>query len=234
VGGVGGPGGASGAGAGGEAGGAAASEVREIEVDRVLVAVGVTGAVDGIGLETVGLKPVHGFLAVDRHLRTGIPGLYAIGDLVGPPLLAHTASSQGAHAAEHAAGVSGPEYDATWTPAAVFTHPQVASVGLREHELEPRRMRARVGRFPFSASGKAVAEGEVTGFVKVLLEEGSDRLLGAHVIGPLASELIAELTLMGRARVSAADLLRTIHTHPTLSETIPEAVGAALGIGIHG
>ncbi len=224
---------AAGGTAGIAAGGAMGGEVREVEVDRVLVAVGVTGAIDGIGLETLGVKPERGFLAVDGHLRTGAAGLYAIGDLVGPPLLAHTASSQGVHAAEHAADLAGPEYDATWTPAAVFTHPQVASVGLREHELAGRGLRARVGRFPFSALGKAVAEGEVTGFVKVLLEEGSDRLLGAHVVGPHASELIAELTLVGRARVSAADLLRTIHTHPTLSEAIPEAFGAALGIGIH-
>jgi dihydrolipoamide dehydrogenase len=216
------------------AGSDAASQGQEIEVDRVLVAVGVNGAVDGIGLETLGLKSEGGFLPVDGHLRTGAPGLYAIGDLVGPPLLAHTASSQGVHAAEHAAGLAGSEYDATWTPAAVFTHPQVASVGLREHELAARGLHARVGRFPFSALGKAVAEGEVAGFVKVLLEEGSDRLLGAHVVGPLASELIAELTLAGRTRVSAADLLHTIHTHPTLSEAIPEAFGAALGIGIHG
>jgi len=219
---------------GSEAGGEPGGEPREIEVDRVLVAVGVTGAVDGIGLETLGVKPERGFVPVDGYLRAGAAGLYAIGDLVGPPLLAHTASSQGVHAAEHAAGLAGSEYDATWTPAAVFTHPQVASVGLREHELAARGLRARVGRFPFSALGKAVAEGEVAGFVKVLLEEGSDRLLGAHVIGPLASELIAELTLAGRARLSAAEVLRTIHTHPTLSEAIPEAFGAALGIGIHG
>ncbi len=207
-----------------------------LEVDRVLVAVGVTGATADLGLETVGVTPEEGFLKVDGHLRTSAPGLYAIGDLVGPPLLAHTASSQGIHAAEHAAGKVREEepYDATWTPAAVFTHPQVASVGLREHDLAARGLKARVGRFPFSASGKAVAEGDVAGFVKVLLEEATGRLLGAHIIGPAASELIAELTLAGRNSLKAEDVLRTIHTHPTLSEALPEAVGAALGIGIHG
>ena len=205
----------------------------EILVDRILVAVGVTGATDDLGLETVGITPERTFLAVDGHLRTTAAGLYAIGDLTGPPLLAHVAAAQGIIAAEHAAGLAPAAFDPRWVPGAVFTHPQVASVGLREQDLTPDQ-RVKIGRFPYSASGKALAEGEIAGFVKVILDEGSGKLLGAHIIGSVASELIPELTLTGTAGLTADDLLRTIHTHPTLAEAIPEAYGAALGQAIHG
>jgi len=120
-------------------------------------------------------------------------------------------------------------YDPTWTPAAVFTHPAVASVGEREDADRP----VRVGRFPFSALGRAVAEGEVAGLVKVVIDPESERLLGAQIVGPQAAELIAPLTVAGRARIPAGELLRTIWTHPTFSEAIAEAIGDALGRGIH-
>lgn len=205
----------------------------ELAIDTILVAVGVAGDTEGLGLETVDLTPERSFLPVDGHLRTAVAGLYAIGDLTGPPLLAHVASAQGIIAAEHAAGLDPAPYDSRWVPGAIFTHPQVASVGLREQDLAEDQP-VKIGRFPYSASGKAVAEGEVTGFVKVLLDGMDDTLLGAHIIGSVASELIPELTLTATAGLTARDLLRAIHAHPTLAEAIPEAFGAALDQAIHG
>jgi len=205
-----------------------------IAADCALVAVGVGGAVEGLGLEQVGLAPERGFLPVDEMQRTGVDGIYAIGDLTGPPLLAHLAAAEGGCAAEHLLGLGPEPVVRNWIPGAVFTHPQVASVGARERDLSKEGVAFRTGRFPFSALGKAVADGEVAGFVKVLVAEEGDALLGAHAVGPLASELIAELTLAGTHGIDAQKVLHTIHTHPTLSEAIPEAFGAAFGLGIHG
>lgn len=206
----------------------------EVAADCALVAVGVGGAVDGLGLEQVGLQQERGFLRVDEMQRTATARIYAIGDLTGPPLLAHLAAAEGVCAAEHLLGSDPAPVVRNWIPGAVFTHPQVASVGARERELSEKGVAFRTGRFPFSALGKAVAEGEVAGFVKVLVAEEGGALLGAHAVGPMASELIAELTLAGTHGVDGRKVLRTLHTHPTLSEAIPEAFGAAFGLGIHG
>jgi dihydrolipoamide dehydrogenase len=227
-----------------------ASQAAEIEADRILVAIGVTGNVEEIGLETLGLHAPGGFVPVDEHMRTEAAGVYAIGDLTGPPLLAHAASAHGIHAADHAAFTLGAErprdaavhaIDAEpepiareWIPGVVYTHPQIASVGLDEATARERHGEVEVGRFAFVGLGRAVAEGEPGGFVKVILERGGGRLLGGHIVGPIAGELIAELTLAGRCGLPARAVLATIHAHPTFAEALPEAVGAALGEAIHG
>ncbi len=203
-----------------------------IEADCALVAIGLTGNVEDLGLEAAGIPIERGFLTVDGDLRTSLPNLYAIGDLAGPPLLAHKASAEGMRAADHAAGAATGRRDPQWIPAVVYTHPLVASVGLSEAEARAAEGQIRIGRFPMRASGRALAEGETGGFVKVILTDGG-RLLGAQVVGLGADELIAELTLIGRSAIPAEEVLHTIHAHPTLAETIPEAFGAALGQGIH-
>ncbi|MBM3316548.1 MAG: dihydrolipoyl dehydrogenase [Candidatus Eisenbacteria bacterium] len=212
-----------------------------IEADRVLVAVGVRGNVEDLGLETLGIVPERGFVAADEHQRTSAPGVYAIGDLTGPPLLAHAASAQGIHAADHAAHAAGrlggPEPESVareWMPGVVYTRPQVASVGLDEATARARHGAVDVGRFPFVGLGRAVAENETGGFVKVILEPGTRKLLGAHAVSPIAGELIAELTLIGRCGLSADAVLATVHAHPTMAEAVPEAFGAAVGLGLHG
>lgn len=222
------------------AGGTPAQEA-PLEAECVLVAIGVAGNSEEIGLDSVGLAAERGFVPVDEHQRTAAPGVYAIGDLTGPPLLAHAASAQGLHAADHAAhaagrpGVAEPQPVAReWIPGVVYTHPQIASVGLDEPAARARHGEIAVGRFPFVASGRAVAENETGGFVKVLLDPATRRLLGAHVASPIAGELIAELALAGRCGLSADEVLATVHAHPTLAEAIPEAFGAALGLGVHG
>jgi dihydrolipoamide dehydrogenase len=213
--------------------GSADETLQSVAADRVLVAVGVTGNVEDLGLATVGIVSEAGFVTADAHMRTGADGVYAIGDLTGPPLLAHLASAEGMHAAEHAAGRDLPEMDRRWIPAVVFTDPEVASVGLDERRAAAGGRRTKVGRFPFRASGKAVADGAIGGFVKTILEAESGRLLGAHLVGRGAAELVAELTVMGQCGLDARQLLRTLHAHPTLAETIPEALAAALGQAIH-
>jgi dihydrolipoamide dehydrogenase len=239
----------------GEVRASAAAEPAEIEADRILVAIGVAGNVEGIGLESLGLQARGGFVPVDEHMRTGAAGVYAIGDLTGPPLLAHAASAHGIHAADHAAFTLGaaragngavrdaaahaitaaPEPIAReWIPGVVYTHPQIASVGLDEATARARHGEVEVGRFHFVGLGRAVAENEPGGFVKVILERGGGRLLGGHIVGPVAGELIAELTLAGRCGLPARAVLATIHAHPTYAEGVYEAFGAALGEGIHG
>ena len=198
-----------------------------LDVDAVLVAVGVTGVVEGLGLGSVGIDDAGGILETDAYQQTAVPGIYAIGDVAGPPQLAHAAAAQGDLAAEHMCGQGPRPFDSRLVPGAVFTHPQVASVGLREQDLRDREG-VGIGRFPFSASGKAVAEGEVSGMVKILVDEKTGRILGAHIVGPSASELIAELTLAAQAEIPAREILGTIHTHPTLAEAVAEAVGASI------
>ncbi|MBD3236746.1 MAG: dihydrolipoyl dehydrogenase [Candidatus Eisenbacteria bacterium] len=204
-----------------------------LEVDRLLAAVGIVADLEGLGLDSVEL-PRDGYVAVDDHLRTAVPGLYAIGDLTGPPQLAHRASAQGIHAAEAAAGQSPPAYDSNWTPAVVYTQPQLASVGLQEEEARARGIGLRVGRFAFSASGKAMTDGEMAGFVKVIVEQKTGRLIGGVIAGSEAGELIGELAIAGRLGLPVDELIRVQHPHPTLSEAVGEALAAALGQPIHG
>ncbi|MFH1143876.1 MAG: FAD-dependent oxidoreductase [Candidatus Eisenbacteria bacterium] len=206
---------------------------QSIIVDRILVAAGVVPRIRDLGLDRVGLGEEGGFLPVDEHLRTRVPSIYAIGDLIGAPLLAHAASAEGIHAVEHAAGRDPVPLDHRWTPAVVFTEPAFASAGSTEAAAREEHGEVRVGRFPYRASGRALAEGSTHGFVKVILDAAGQRLLGAHVVGPGAGETIAELALIGRCGIPMREVLATVHAHPTLCEAIPEAILAARGEGIH-
>jgi dihydrolipoamide dehydrogenase len=211
----------------------AASAAAELEVDAVLVAIGVVANSEDLGAAAADLAREGGFLKVDAQCRTALPGLYAIGDLIGPPLLAHAASAEALQAVDHAAGRPRAELDARWVPGVVYTRPPIATAGLTEAEARAQGHDVAVGRFPFRASGRAVAEGETRGWLKVILDRRNETLLGGQIVGPGADELIAELTLIGRCAIPARMVLETVHAHPTLAEAVPEAFAQALGEGLH-
>ncbi len=206
-------------------------EVREFS--RVLVAIGVVGNTEGLGLEGVGVELDRGMIKVNEDLRTTCPGIYAIGDVAGPPWLAHKASAEGIHCVERIAGHAGKPVDKTNIPGCTYCEPQVASVGLTEELARERNIPLKIGKFPFSASGKALALEEKEGFVKVLFDERTGELVGCHIIGPGATELIAEAALARTLEATEAEILGTIHAHPTLAEALHEAVGQAFGEGVN-
>ena len=212
---------------------AAGGEGEQIEVDRVLVAIGVVGNTEGLGLEAAAVALERGWVKVDADLRTSCPGIYAIGDVAGPPWLAHKASAEAIHCVERLAGHAGKPVDYANIPGCTYCEPQVASVGLTERACAERGLAVKIGRFPFSASGKALAIDDKEGFVKLIFGAEHGELLGAHLIGPSATELIAELTLARTLEATEAEILGTIHAHPTLAEAIHEATGLAFGEGVN-
>jgi dihydrolipoamide dehydrogenase len=198
-----------------------------LDCDRLLVCVGRRALTDGLRLEEVGVKidAATGCVVVDTHYRTSVPSIYAIGDLIPGPMLAHKASAEGIAAAEIIAGRPAEvNYDAI--PSIVYTWPQVASVGLSEDQVKERSIPYRTGSYPFAGSGRARCLGETEGFVKVIAHEKTDRILGVHILGPRAEDLIAECVLAMEFGASAEDIARTVHAHPTLSETLMEAAAA--------
>ncbi|MCX7819322.1 MAG: dihydrolipoyl dehydrogenase [Kiritimatiellae bacterium] len=206
---------------------------RTMEGDCLLVAVGRRPVTDGLSPERAGLEPDEkGYLRADRWNRTRVPGVYAIGDVNGGPQLAHAATSQGLIAASDALGRR-PSPNETLVPGVIFTHPEVALVGLTEAEASRQNVRVRVARFPFSALGRAVAAGESTGFVKWLAEEESGRLVGAAAVGPHATDLISEAAVAIRAELTVEELGRTIHPHPTYGEIWMEAAHVLEGHPVH-
>jgi dihydrolipoyl dehydrogenase len=205
----------------------------KVETEMVLVTVGRVPASAGLGFERIGLHLKQGFVQVDEHCQTNLPGVYAIGDVTGRHLLAHYASHQGLVAVEHALGNQSAAVDEDAVPAAIFTSPEIATVGLTSQECERRGIGHRQGIFPFRALGKAQAIGEIEGFVKVIAASESDRIIGMHIIGPDASTLLAECTLAVNRRVTLAEFARTIHAHPTLAEAVWEAVEDVRGCSIH-
>ena len=200
---------------------------------KVLVAIGVQGNIEHVGLETAGVRSERGFIPVDAHCRTNVPGIYAIGDVNGPPCLAHVASAEGIATVEAIAGLDTPGLNQHNIPACTYCQPQVASVGLTEEAARQAGHSIRVGRFPFSASGKALAIGESEGLVKVIFDADSDELLGAHIIGAEATDLIAEVGIARTLETTHYEILKTVHAHPTLSEAVMEAVGNAFNEAIH-
>ncbi|MEO8879714.1 MAG: dihydrolipoyl dehydrogenase [Gemmatimonadaceae bacterium] len=204
-----------------------------LEADRVLVSVGRKPSLSGIDAKALGLAlGARGEIVVDDQLRTNLPGVYAIGDVVGGQLLAHKAEDEGIIAVEVIAGQkSHMHYDAM--PAIVYTTPEVASVGLTEEQVKASGRAYKLGSFPYSANARARTAGDATGFVKLIADAETDQLLGAHIIGPTASELLGELTLTMEFGGSSEDIALTIHPHPTLSETTREAALAVLGRAIH-
>lgn len=206
---------------------------RTVQGSKMLVAIGVQGNIEQLGLETAGVRSERGFIPVDAHGRTNVPGIYAIGDVNGPPCLAHVASAEGIATVEAIAGLDHPGVNRQNIPGCTYCQPQVASVGLTEQAARQAGHTIRVGRFPFQASGKALAVGESEGMVKVIFDADSDELLGAHILGAEATDLIAEVSIARTLETTHYEILKTVHAHPTLSEAIMEAVGNAYGEAIH-
>lgn len=204
----------------------------EVVVDKVLVAVGRRPRSQGFGLEALGVRrDEKGFVQVNRRVETSLPGFYAIGDVAGPPLLAHKAMREGLVAAENAAGKNA-AFDFQ-IPSVVYTQPEWASVGLTEEEAKKAEYKVKVGKFPLSASGRALTLGAAEGMMKVVGDEETDLLLGVHLVGPMAGELVAEAALALEMGATVSDLALTIHAHPTLSESLMEAAEAFHKQAIH-
>ena len=204
----------------------------KLECDLVLVAVGVQPNVEDLGLDEVGVAVTRQGIKVDERMRTSVPGVYAIGDCIGPPLLAHVASAEGVVAAEAAAGREPEPLDDVQMPRCTYCVPQVASVGYTEQQARERGVEVKVGKFPFSASARAHAAGDATGFVKVVVDGGSGRILGTHMIGAEVTELLPEMVMAPALDVRADQFERFVHAHPTLSEAVKHATMAAVGLAI--
>jgi dihydrolipoamide dehydrogenase len=204
-----------------------------LEADRVLLAVGRRPYTEGLGLENAGLfTDEKGRIPVDEHLRTKLPHIYAIGDVIRGPMLAHKASEEGIAAVEHMAkGFGHVDYQAI--PSVVYTHPEVAGVGYTEEELKEKGIPYKVGKFPYTASGRARAMGDTEGFIKVLAHAKTDRILGVHGIGARVGDVLAEAALAIFFKASAEDVGRAPHHHPSLSEILKEAALAAWEKPIH-
>lgn len=203
-----------------------------LTADIVLSAVGIKSNIENIGLEELGIRTERDKVVVDKYYRTDAKGVYAIGDIVGGPALAHVASAEAICCVEAICGLNPAPVDYATIPSCVFTTPEVASVGMTEQEARKQGLNYKVGRFPFTASGKATAAGDRDGFVKLIFGE-DDRLLGAHLIGANVTEMIAEPTLAKVLGATAHQIARTIHAHPTMNEGMMEAAEAAMGAAIH-
>jgi dihydrolipoamide dehydrogenase len=203
-----------------------------IETDKVMVAVGRRPNSEALGLEAVGVKIEKGFVPVDKQQRTNVPGIYAIGDVAGQPMLAHKASREAEVVAEVIAGHNA-SFDVRCIPAVIFSDPEVASAGVSADEATARGRKVKVGKFPFVALGRAIANADTDGFVKVVTDADSGEVLGIHVVGNGAGDVIAEAALAIEMGAVADDLSLTIHAHPTLPEAIMEAAKASLGEAIH-
>ncbi|MBU1983552.1 FAD-dependent oxidoreductase, partial [bacterium] len=206
---------------------------KEFSADACLVAVGFTANLDDWGFEKTGVAVERGFIKTDEFYRTNIPGYYAIGDVIGPPQLAHVASHEGIICVEAIAGEKPKPLDYSNVPSCTYCQPQVGSVGLTEQACQEKGIAVKIGKFPFTASGKANAVGHTDGFVKLIFDDQDDRLLGAHIVGSEATEMIAELAIARALGAKASDIYETIHAHPTLSEAVMEAAAAASGHAIH-
>ena len=204
-----------------------------IEADKVLMGVGVGGNIDNIGLKKLKIETDRGFIKVNSFMQTNIDNIYAIGDVCGPPLLAHVASFEGTLAAEHLSKkeVEGMSYNNI--PACTYCEPEIASVGFTEEQAIENGYDIKVGKFPFSALGKALADGERDGFVKIIYEKKYGELLGCHIIGKNATNLISEISVARTLETTYHEILKTIHPHPTLSEAIHEATAVSQDEAIH-
>ncbi|MCS6807685.1 MAG: dihydrolipoyl dehydrogenase [Bacteroidota bacterium] len=204
-----------------------------LKADLALNAIGIQANIENIGLEALGVATERGFIKVDKYLQTNVPGIYAIGDVAGPPWLAHKASAEGIAAAEHIAGHHTDGVDYTNIPGCTYCHPQVASIGMTEAKARAAGYELKIGKFPFTAAGKAHAIGEAKGFVKLIFDAKYGELLGAHMIGPDVTEMIAELGLARSLEATGTAIFKTMHAHPTLSEAIMEAAASAYGEAVN-
>ena len=204
-----------------------------VEADIVLSAVGITPNTEGIGLEELGVKTENGRVLVDEYYKTNVDGIYAIGDIVAGPALAHVASAEGIVCVEKIAGKNPEPVDYGNIPGCTYTSPEVSSVGLTEAKAKEAGYEVKVGKFPYSASGKASAAGQKDGFVKLIFDAKYGELLGAHMIGGNVTEMIAELVVAKKLEITGHELIKTIHPHPTMSEAVMEAAAAAYDEVIH-
>ena len=206
---------------------------REVIVDRVISAVGVVGNVENLGLETLGVKTERGCVVIDEFGRSNVPGIYAIGDVAGPPMLAHKGEHEGVICVEAIAGKHPHAMDKLKIPACTYSQPQISSVGLTEAKAKEAGFEVKVGRFPYLGNGKAIALGEPEGLVKVVFDKKTGRLLGAHMIGAEVTELIQGYAVAMNLETTEEDLIHTVFPHPTLSEMMHEAVLDSEGRAIH-
>ena len=204
-----------------------------LEADVVLSAVGIKTNIEEIGLEELGVKTERDKIVVDEFYRTNVPGIYAIGDLIPTPALAHVASAEAICCVEKIGGLNPQPVDYTAIPSCVYTSPEVASVGLTEKQAIEQGHALKIGRFPFTASGKATAAGDRDGFVKLIFDAADGKLLGAHLVGMNVTEMIGEATLAKMLGATAHRIARIVHAHPTMHEAIMEAAEAAEGSAIH-
>jgi dihydrolipoamide dehydrogenase len=204
-----------------------------LQAERVLVAIGVRPNTEDLGLESIGVRLDRGWVAVDERMKTSVPGVWAIGDVTGKMPLAHVASAQGMVAAEDIAGRDPTPLDYGAIPGCTYCQPQVASFGLTEAQAREQGYTIRVGKFPFRANGKALALGDYDGFAKLVVDERSGWMLGAHLVGPEVTELLPELVLTRTAELLPEQIAHSVHAHPTLSETLMEAAHGVFGRPIH-
>jgi dihydrolipoamide dehydrogenase len=205
-------------------------KVEKITADRMISAVGVQGNIENIGLETLGVKTDRGCIVIDGYGKTNVPGIYAIGDVAGPPMLAHKAEHEAVICVEKIAGLPNVHpMDKFKIPGCTYCNPQVASVGLTEAKAKEQGRDIRVGRFPFVANGKAIALGEDQGMVKTIFDKKTGELLGAHLVGAEVTELIQGFVVAMNLETTEEDLMHTIFPHPTISETLKESVLDAYG-----
>jgi len=207
--------------------------VVELQADILLSAVGITANIENIGLEEVGIKTEKGRVVVDEWYRTSVPGYYAIGDILPTQALAHVASAEGITCVEKIKGLDVERIDYGNIPGCTYCTPEIASVGLTENQAKEKGYEIKVGKFPFSASGKATANGDTDGFVKVIFDAKYGEWLGCHMIGTGVTEMIAEAVAARKLETTGHEILKTVHPHPTLSEAVMEAVAAAYGEVIH-
>lgn len=212
---------------------AAGGAGEDVTADVVLVAVGRKAYTDKLGLDAVGVaRDERGRVKTDAHFQTNVPGIYAIGDVIAGPMLAHKAEDEGTILAEMLAGQTG-HIDYNLIPGVVYTHPEIATVGKTEDQLKAEGVAYKAGKFPFSANGRARAMNATEGFVKILADAKTDKILGAHIIGPEAGTMIAEIVLAMEFSASSEDIARTCHAHPTLEEAVKEAALAVAGRAVH-
>jgi len=217
---------------------AAKDGVQTLKADRVILAIGIVGNVENLGLEQLGVKVEKTHIVADGFGKTNVPGLYAIGDVTGPPWLAHKAMHEGVIVVE---GMQGPKgvgapshkFDPWNVPGCTYSHPQVASVGMTEEAARKTGRKLKVGKFPFIGNGKAIALGEPEGIVKTIFDEQTGELLGAHMAGEGVTELIQGYCIARQGELTEAELMETVFPHPTLSEMMHESVLAAYGRPLH-
>jgi len=202
---------------------------QQLTVDRVISAVGVVGNIENLGLEKLGVKTDRGTIVIDGFCKTNVPGIYAIGDVAGPPMLAHKAEHEGVICVEAIKGMHPHPMDKNLIPGCTYCHPQIASVGLTEAKAKEMKLDVRIGRFPFVGNGKAIALGEDQGLAKVLFDRKTGALLGAHLVGAEVTELIQGFVVAMNLETTEEELMHTIFPHPTISETMKEAVLDAYG-----